>query len=815
MSQRSLFDESLPEWEQDAAREVSELRLATVIFPEAPGGPFDYLVPESLCDSLRPGMRVRVPLGGRRQLTTGYCVAVAMKPTPMWKLREIAAIIDPQPLLSGAMLRVTEWMAEHWLCTWGQVFEAIVPAGVRHHAGTREIVKLHLADPTPEEIESLGTAPDAKKPESEPGSKPKLRPLTATQRKVIDTLRSHSEPMTMTELTKAAECGDGIIRTLIGRRWIERCRERVDSATMQFSKTPPQPPHRLHADQQQALDAILESLRDVPNGTNITPDTNEPAIPMPTPVLIHGVTGSGKTEVYIRAIEEVVRRGKQAIVLVPEISLTPQTVARFRGRFAQVAILHSHLSDVERHREWKRIVSGAVQVVVGARSAVFAPVPNPGMIILDEEHESTFKQETSPRYHARDVAIRRAQEEGLVLVLGSATPSLESWYLARQRKFRLVSMPRRVAGRPMPLVQTIDLRMAIPMDGPRSVISLPLYNAIRRTLDDDAHNQVILLLNRRGYSTQIQCPQCGEAVKCPHCDIAMTYHRKLEAAICHYCDHETLAPKRCPKCGYEGIRHTGFGTERLETEIFRRFPDIETIRMDTDTMRRPGAHEAALELFRSGAKRVLLGTQMIAKGFDFPNVTLVGVINADTALHLPDFRASERTFCLVTQVAGRTGRGERGGQVLIQTYSPEHDAISAAIRHDYHRFAETELPQRKMFGYPPFARMIRIVVRGPVAETTQTFAGHLAEQIREELVTAATFDGTSAEPAGGPDRYGERVLGPAEAPFPKLRGYYRFQIQLTGHHGRRLRDAVRSVRSGLETPPDIQWVADVDPFDML
>ncbi|MDO4558567.1 MAG: primosomal protein N', partial [Planctomycetia bacterium] len=779
MSQRSLFDDT-PEWDVDAAREVNEVPLATVVFPDAPPGTFDYRIPDRWLGILKPGMRVRVPLGGRKRPTLACCVATGTKPEPKWKLREIAEIVDPQPLLSPAMLRVTYWMAEHYLCPWGQVLEAIVPAGVRRQAGTREIVLLRPAaspptesgmdTPSPPTGALPSTGPTSGKSLTGPG---KPRPITPLQRKVLDFLRSCGGPATVAQICDATGCGEGVVRTLVSRRWVERFTQRIDTAALRIPKLPKTPPYPLTDDQRRTLEMILESLDssavarisgpitpESPHapGSSQTPGTftgvgapevsgtfPAPAIPrtttasgvpgefrigapsppvpappvMPTPILVHGVTGSGKTEVYIRAIEEVVRRGKQAIVLVPEISLTPQTVARFRGRFDHVAILHSHLTDSERHREWKRIVSGEVQVVVGARSAVFAPVPDPGMIILDEEHESSFKQETAPRYHARDVAIRRAQEEGTVLVLGSATPSLESWNFARQRKFRLASMLRRVAGRPMPVVQTIDLREALPESGPRGAISRPLYNAMWMTLRDDDRNQIILLLNRRGYSTHIQCPQCGYVANCPHCDIAMTFHQQRGTVVCHYCDYETDAPRTCPECRYGGIRYSGFGTEKLEWEISRRFPGIETIRMDTDTMRRPGAHEAALTEFREGRKRILLGTQMIAKGLDFPNVTLVGIINADTALHLPDFRASERTFCLVTQVAGRTGRGERGGRVLLQTFSPDHDAIAAAVHHDYLRFAEKELPLREQFGYPPYARMLRLVIRGPVEETTQ------------------------------------------------------------------------------------------------
>jgi primosomal protein N' (replication factor Y) len=536
-------------------------------------------------------------------------------------------------------------------------------------------------------------------------------------------------------------------------------------------------------DQEHALRTIIEALNARRQRT----------------ILIHGVTGSGKTEVYIQAIQEVIHFGRQAIVLVPEISLTPQTVERFRQRFGAVAVLHSHLSDAERHGHWQRIAEGAVSVVVGARSAIFAPTPHLGLIVLDEEHESSFKQESVPRYHARDVAIARAEAEEIPLVLGSATPSLESWQRAQNGAYTLVEMPRRVLGRPLPAVGTIDLRAQQARGGmSHGAISRQLHAAVSAALDEGG--QVILLLNRRGFATHIQCPACGHVVRCPECDIALTHHRTEETALCHYCDFEVPAPTACPACNFAGIRYWGLGTQRLEAEVRARFPNVVALRMDTDTMQAPGSHERALGAFRAGKVRILLGTQMIAKGLDFPNVTLVGVINADTALHLPDFRAAERTFQLVTQVAGRTGRGPKGGRVLVQTFSPDHPAIQAAVRHDYAAFAAGELPMRQMLRYPPFTSMIRLVVRGP----SQPIAAEFANYIAERLHTALEQRKTDA-----------RVLGPAPCPFARLKGKYRFQIQVQGPAGEQLRAAVAQATAGLEPPEDVQWIVDVDPVEML
>jgi primosomal protein N' (replication factor Y) len=418
--------------------------------------------------------------------------------------------------------------------------------------------------------------------------------------------------------------------------------------------------------------------------------------------------------------------------------------------------------------------------------------------VLDEEHETSFKQETAPRYHARDVAAYRARAAGVPLVLGSATPSLESWHRAARGEYRLISLSRRVQDRPMPEVETIDLRAEFHDRRRRGALSRKLQLAMEEALQ--AGGQVILLLNRRGYSTHIQCPSCGAVVRCPQCDIALTHHRQGEIALCHYCEYETPTPTHCPNCNFAGIRFGGLGTQRLEAEVQARFPNVKSLRMDTDAMQRPGSHEKALAAFRSGDVRILLGTQMIAKGLDFPNVTLVGVVNADIALHLPDFRAAERTFQLIVQVAGRTGRGERGGRVLVQTFSPDHPAIAAAVTHDYEAFAARELPLRDVLRYPPAADMVRLVIRGPMADDVRSWA----DAVRLRLEQALSEAGVDA-----------RLLGPAPAPLPKLRGLYRFHIQAQSAQGDGLREVFRTITEDLEAPGPIQWIVDVDPISML
>jgi primosomal protein N' (replication factor Y) len=611
--------------------------------------------------------------------------------------------------------------------------------------------------------------------------------LGAKQLAALKVLADSPRPLTPPELAQAADCALGPIAELRKKKLVAAEVRRIQHLELDQQADPREAPLALNADQQQALDAILGSLRDRTHQT----------------ILIHGVTGSGKTEVYIRAIDEVIQYGRQAIVLVPEISLTPQTRQRFRARFSQVAVLHSHLSDAERHWHWQQIAEGKVQVVVGARSAVFAPTPQLGLIVIDEEHDASFKQGEQPRYHAREVALQRARAEQVPLVLGTATPALESWHRAAQGEYRLIDMPQRVENRPLPAVATIDLRVEMQNRQNRGAISRSLQRAMQEALA--AGGQVILLLNRRGYSTHIQCPACGYVAKCPHCDLSLTHHRQSEKVVCHYCDHEEQAPVRCPDCKFDGIRYAGLGTERLESEVKARFPEHVVLRMDSDTMQKPGSHEEALGRFRRGEVQILLGTQMIAKGLDFPNVTLVGVINADTTLHFADLRAAERTFQLVTQVAGRTGRGDKGGRVLVQTYSPEHYAIQAAIDHDYARFAAAELPSRQEHLYPPFASLIRFIVRSETDSAAEQFAEAAAAALQTAIDKAAL--------GGNPLEH--RLLGPAPCPIPKLRGMFRYHILLSSPAGDALREAVRTALAGLVEIDGVQWVVDVDPVDLL
>ena len=657
-------------------------------------------------------------------------------------------------------------MSHYYQAPAGQVFDTLIPSSVRSNAGTRE--KTYFK-PRLESLDELA-----------------ISKLPKKQQAVVRLLVKAAGPMTAAQLMVEASCTQDPIRRLQKKGLLETETRREmttgNPTRWQVSDGETERALTLTKDQGYALDRITNAI-----------DTGEGKT-----LVLHGVTGSGKTEVYIRAIEHIVRFGRGAIVLVPEISLTPQTRGRFERRFQSVAVLHSQMTPAERHFQWQRIRSGEVQVVIGPRSAVFAPVPRLGLIVLDEEHDSSFKQDTQPRYHARKVAHARAMSLGVPLVLGSATPSLESWQATQTGHAELVPLPSRVNDLPMPDVQLVDLRVRD--DRSSGAISRPLYSAVLETLKEKG--QIILLLNRRGFATTIQCPSCGEVVACPDCDLPLTHHRDGGKAICHYCDFNIVTPPACPTCQFDGIRYGGLGTQRLEAEVKAKFPKARVARMDSDTMRRAGSHQKVLSMFRKGDLDILLGTQMIAKGLDFPNVLLVGVINADNALHFPDFRAAERTFQLVTQVAGRTGRGDRSGRVIVQSFSPEHPAIQAASRHDYHQFAKDEMTVRRRFNYPPLGSVARIIIRGPVEDVTEA----VAESLQARLDAARNQLGHEV-----------RILGPAPPPMSKLRGKFRFHILLqsvnTGHLGATIRKAIETFT--IAEKDDVQYVVDIDPMDML
>jgi len=780
--QRQLFSDvttAATPWERAAER---DRLVARVVFNRPLETEFQYLIPDELRDRLEPGQRLRVPFGKGNRPTIGFCVGLGPPPETDRNLKSVEAVIDRTPLLSDKMLRLTRWIAEHYLCSWGQVLETVVPAGVKRKSGTRE---MNVFRPAPDN-----------------GQNPEAERLSPKQQAVLHVLQQSDEPLTAAEISEAAGCGSGPIDALRKKGLIdvERRRRAVLTPEMTGVEVEKEADKTLNAAQRRAVDAVLASLRTQQHHTFV----------------LHGVTGSGKTEVYIQAVREVVGYGRQAVILVPEISLTPQTIRRFRSRFDSVAVLHSHLSDWERHWHWQRIAEGRVQVIVGARSAVFAPAPHLGLIVIDEEHETSFKQNATPRYHAREVARQRAAMEGIPLILGSATPTLETWHRVQRGDDVLLELPERVQQLPMPPVIVVDVRND-PHISHGAAIGRALASSMTSELE--AGGQVILFLNLRGFTPTLWCRACGTGITCPDCDITLTWHRDRNVALCHSCDYETRSITHCPQCGHAGIRHLGIGTQRLEQEVQARFPDYSCLRMDSDSMRKPGSHDAALSTFQSGEVQILLGTQMIAKGLDFPNVTLVGVINADTLLHQPDFRAAERTFQLISQVAGRTGRSRKGGRVFVQSCFPAEPAIVMAARHNYHAFADAELQHRRELQYPPFQKMVRVTLRGPREEDVLDAAKTLAEHIRE--LTAPESDASTAEPesaapgneAATPAVF--RLLGPAPAPVLRMKGLYRYHFQVITGDLRRLRTAWKTALNEFQPPKDVEFVIDVEPLNMM
>ncbi len=747
--------------------------FADIVFDRPLDHAYTYAVPEHLHQRIGVGKRVEVPFGRGDKGTPGYCVRVSDIP-PEREVKEVSRVLDDDALLDDHLLTLTRWMADYYLCGWGQVLHAVVPAGAREQAGTKATVFLEAV-------------PSAELPDPLPTVSPK-------QKRVLDRLREEGKPIERGILVR--ELGSSPVSGLLEKGLVRKFSERVERNTLGsdrdasipngLQELPGSEPRLvLNPAQKTAWDTIERQLRT--GGFHA--------------FLLHGVTGSGKTEIYLRAIEEVVRQGKEAIVLVPEISLTPQTLERFRGRSGSVAVLHSNLTDAERGAHWRRIAAGMAAVVVGARSAVFAPTRKLGLIVIDEEHESSFKQESTPRYHARDVAVMRASLAGVPVLLGSATPSLESFHNAEKGTYSLLELPARVEDRPLPRVHLVDLRTEPKSPGKHFAVGPTLERGIREALR--AGGQVMLLLNRRGFSTHVHCPGCGHVAQCQHCDLSLTFHRAKAALVCHYCGWETPPVLKCPGCDKPTIRYQGLGTEKLQTEIEEKFPDRVIRRMDSDTTARPGSHERILSAFRAGEIHILLGTQMIAKGLDFPNVTLVGVINADVGLHLPDFRASERTFQLLAQVAGRTGRGNKGGVVMVQTFTPDHPCITLAAKHDYAGFAKLELGHRKEHGYPPYHRLARLIVRSEKPDAASAFADQLAGAFKQATARRSHRAGNV------------RVLGPAECPVFKLHDFYRFHFQLQSEHSGHLHAVLREVLTVSKPPHGVEFQVDVDPYSML
>jgi primosomal protein N' (replication factor Y) len=737
---------------------------ARVIIDRSIHRELDYLIPELLVEKVSIGSRVRVPFRERSSLAT---VVALLEETDAEGIRPIEALVGDKPVLSPKLIELARWMSAYYCCPIEAVMRSLLPQVIRKAEVTW---KTQLFVSAARKIE--------------PDEIDKLRRRAPRQAELLEAVSKLRAPIAAAELLRQTSLDNQTLRALEKRGFVRLGEEAVardPHADEQFIASSSL---TLNAEQVVALSAVEEAL--------VLPEKAKP-------ILLHGVTGSGKTEIYLQAIHSTLARGRTAIVLVPEISLTPQTVERFKSRFADaqdtVAVLHSHLSEGERHDEWYKIHSGRARIVVGARSAVFAPLENLGLIVVDEEHETSYKQEEAPRYHARDVAVVRAKMEGCVVLLGTATPSLESYYNATQQKYRLLNLTQRVDNCQMPLMRVVDLRLERRKEKVAAILSEKLRAAITARLEK--HEQTILFLNRRGFSTSLLCSNCGEARNCPNCSVALTFHRGAARLTCHLCGHTAAVPKKCPACSQDTLIYAGFGTEKVEANVTQIFPRAIVRRMDADSMSRKDAYRETLQAFRGGKIDILVGTQMIAKGLHFPNVTLVGIINADLALHMPDFRAGERTFQLLTQVAGRAGRGETPGEVFVQTYTPFSPSIQFARHHDFVGYFEQELEFRERCDFPPFKHAVLITVRSEHEGRSKLSAETLVRRLRENL--GAEFTIGDATPA----------------PLEKLQGQFRFHILMRGEAIMRLSRLVRETLDKLPLPEDVVASVDVDPYSLL
>jgi primosomal protein N' (replication factor Y) len=633
---------------------------------------FTYALPAGV--QARPGNRVRVDFHGRAigGVVTAVDVATDL---PAHRIKPIAAVLDAELAIPPSLLLLARAMATTYGCSLGEALDAMLPA-VAKRRGQRRLPHLELK--APRELAQQAVL--------------ELEDRHQAQSRVLRTVLEYGAPMPLYDLRRRTNTSDSPWQTLCKHGLLRKVMLAEELVELVPAPEEAAVRHALNEHQQRAVDAVVGCVR---GGEHRT-------------FLLHGVTGSGKTEVYLRVLEEVRALGRAAIVLVPEISLTPQTVGRFASRFPDVAVLHSGLTDAERGRQWQRLLQGRARIAIGARSALFAPVQDLGLIVVDEEHETSFKQDSTPRYHARELAIVRGSIERAVVVLGSATPTLESIGKARRGVYALLELPQRAGAGRLPKIVVQDLR-GEPKESRRDgvVLSRTLLVMMEERLR--ARDQVLLFLNRRGYAPVLLCPGCGEAVRCDRCSVSMTWHARAGRLVCHWCAHEKRRPETCPACQHAGMHELGVGTERLEAVVRQRFPQAIVARMDADTMAGRGAHERVLGAFRKKHIDVLIGTQMIAKGLDFPDVTLVGVVSADTGLFVPDYRAAERTFQLLHQVAGRAGRGEKAGTVVIQTYCPDNYAVQAAAANDYEAFVQQELAFRRLTGYPPFSRLLRVL----------------------------------------------------------------------------------------------------------
>ena len=734
---------------------------------------FDYLIPNELESNVRDGTRVKVPFGSREVL--GVVTAVLTE-SPHANLREIIKTVGGQALVTPPILKLVRWISEYYCCAPEIAMKAVLPDSVRkEEEGWRERLYVRAL------------------PQHD-----KLPKLTKRQEDLWSIVEEWRE-LPLQELVRLAGTTSATIRKLEDKGLVSIAPQISERDPYAKEHILPTNPLELNNEQSVALNSIVKAIDCLANL-----EDEESEIKGNGVFLLHGVTGSGKTEVYLQAIAHALDQGKGAIVLVPEISLTPQTVERFKARFSHgslqtlVAVLHSHLSAGERHDEWHKIRQGRARIVIGARSAVFAPVEPLGLVIVDEEHEHSYKQEEAPRYNARDLAVVRGQQERAAVVLGSATPCMESYYNVQRKKYGLLSLTERADEKNMPIVRVVDMRNASRKDKGISIFSPQLHEAILQRLEKK--EQVMLFLNRRGWSSSLQCPECGFVAECPNCSVSLTYHRSAKQLMCHICGHIDTAPNKCPEqnCGNSSIRFSGLGTEKVEAALDKSFPSARVKRMDSDTLKRKEDYRRILGDFRSGKIDILVGTQMIAKGLHFPNVTLVGIIHADLSLHIPDFRAGERTFQLLTQVAGRAGRGDVEGEVYVQSFTPFHPAIQYARRHDFIGFYDQEIEFRQELRYPPVGRVALLTLRGRSEDRVRFFSDHL----RKEMDVLANELGDAV------------VAGPAPAPLLRAENYYRYQIMIRTPRMPQLSRQLSSKIDSLQIPEDLRLIVDIDPMSL-
>lgn len=787
---------------------------------------FDYKIPEQWQDFLQPGMRVIVPFGPRK--VQGFVVETK-ESSKFDRLKAISECLDLTPCLTPELLKVGHWLTEKTLCFKISAFQAMLPAAMKaKYEKVLTLISDQYVDNISEQLkpffykksqvemkeieQSVSLRTIQKDIENgyleliykvkQKGNKKKIRTVrlgcsfeqlakqiegfNANAKKQLEVLRYLNENqiavIPVVDLLVVTNTSDASIKSLISKGiLVEEYKEvyRDPYQDRHFEKTKAL---LLNNEQQNAIAPILSSVENEEHHV----------------FLMYGVTGSGKTEVYLQSIEAVLNNGKEAIVLVPEISLTPQMVNRFKGRFgSKVAVLHSGLSTGEKYDEWRKIQRKEVQLVVGARSAIFAPFENLGMIIIDEEHESSYKQEENPRYHARDVAIYRAKLHQCPVVLGSATPTLETFARAQKGVYKLLTLKERVNKRSMPSVEIIDMREEL-RSGNRTMFSTSLIEKLTNRLEK--REQSVLFLNKRGYSSFVMCRDCGFVIQCPHCDISLTYHRYGQQLKCHYCGHDEHMPNVCPECQSEHIRFFGTGTQRVEEELLKVLPEARIIRMDVDTTGRKGAHEKLLTKFGNKEADILLGTQMIAKGLDFPDVTLVGVLTADTMLHLPDFRAAEKTFQLLTQVSGRAGRHELPGEVVIQTYTPENYSIQLASMYDYDSFYEQEMFLRKSHAYPPYYFLALVTVSHPEITKVVSVTDKIVQFLRRNVSNDS------------------KILGPVASPIPRIKDRYRYQCMVKYKREKNLHETLRKIIEHFQqemSSNDLMITIDLSPNTMM